>query len=375
MPNLYESLGVAKDASEDEIKKAWRRKALSDHPDKGGDKEKFQEAQNAYSVLSDEKLRRIYDQTGQVPNDDGSVDGQGPQGGGPDMSHIFSQMFGGGGFPFPGFPGMGGPPPPGQKVPRGPNKHHEIGLSLKDFYRGRTINIRMTRDVLCGECGGKGGKQPMACGACGGRGVRIQQMQMGPMITVNHMPCVSCEQTGQTCAEKCGRCGGKRTTQADLSIEARIEPGMNDGERLVFPRQCSESPQYDEPGDFVLILRYSNSDNTGWVREGANLRRDVEISLAESLLGFERKFTDHPSEREVRVAWAGGPLFEGEVLRMKGWGMPVRGSTERGDAMITVRIRREKRTWSEAETSSLKLVWPGFQEVSRGEGEMAIERT
>lgn len=371
MPNLYELLGVAKDASEDDIKKAWRRKALSDHPDKGGDKEKFQEAQNAYRVLSDEKLRRIYDQTGQVPNDDGSVEGHGPQGGGPDMSHIFGQMFGGG-FPFPGFPGMGGPPPPGQKAPRGPNKHHEIGLSLKDFYKGRTINIRMTRDVLCETCGGKGGKQPMSCGACGGRGVRIQQMQMGPMITVNQMPCGVCEQTGQVCAEKCGRCGGKRTTQADLSIEARIDPGMHEGERIVFPRQCSESPQYEEPGDFVLILRYSNSDNTGWNRDGNNLRRDVEISLGEALLGFERRFSDHPSESEVCVAWAGGPLFEGEVLRMKGLGMPVRGSTERGDALITVRIRREQRTWSEEEASSLKKVWPDVRAVVRGEG---IERS
>ena len=266
---------------------------------------------------------------------------------------------------------MGGPPPPGQKIPRGPNKHHEIGLSLKDFYKGRTINIRMTRDILCGECGGKGGSRPSTCGTCNGRGVKIQQMQMGPMITVNHMPCSACNQTGQVCAEKCGRCGGQRTTQADVNIEARIEPGMQEGERLIFPRQCSESPQYEEPGDFVLILRYSNSDNSGWEREGANLRRTVEISLGEAMLGFERRFNDHPSGSEVRVAWAGGALFEGEVLRMKGQGMPVRGSTERGDALITVHIRREQRTWSEAESSSLKAVWPDVREVSKGEG---IER-
>lgn len=372
MPSLYELLGISKDASDDEIKKAWRRKALSDHPDKGGDKERFQEAQNAYRVLSDEKLRRIYDQTGQIPNDDGSTQGGGGEG--PDLSHIFGQMFGGGGFPFPGFPGMGGPPPPGQKARRGPNKHHEIGLSMKDFYKGRTINIRMTRDVLCGECAGKGGKQPSTCSACGGRGVRIQQLQMGPMVTINHMPCGACEQTGQICAEKCGRCGGQRTTQADLNIEARIEPGMQEGERLVFPRQCSESPQYEEPGDFVLIMRYSNSDNSGWIRDGENLRRDVEISLGEALLGFERRFGDHPSEREVRVAWTGAALYEGEVLRMKGWGMPIRGSTRYGDALITIRIRREQRTWSEEETSSLKAVWPNTGGVIAAEGDMILER-
>jgi DnaJ family protein A protein 2 len=370
MPSLYELLGVSKDASDDEIKKAWRRKALTEHPDKGGDKEKFQEAQEANRILSDERLRRIYDQTGQIPNDDGA-----PQSGGPDLSHIFGQMFGsGGGFPFPGFPGMGGPPPPGQKLPRGPNKHHEIGLSHKDFYKGRSINIRMTRDILCGNCKGKGGSRPENCGACGGRGVRIQQMQMGPMITVNHTPCRVCNQTGQVCAEKCGPCGGKCTTPSDMNIEARIEPGMQEGDRLTFPRQCSESPQYDEPGDFILVLRYSNSDNCGWIREGNNLRRDVEISLGESMLGFERKFNEHPSEREIRIAWNTGPLFDGELLRMKGWGMPIRGSNEHGDALITVKIRREQRTWSEVDSSSLKSVWSDLKDIASNAEDMRIER-
>lgn len=372
MPTLYELLGVEKGASEDDIKKAWRRKALTEHPDKGGDKEKFQAAQDAYRVLSDERLRNIYDQTGQIPNDDGSTPGNGG-GPGPDMSHIFGQMFGGG-FPFPGFPGMGGPPPPGMKVPRGPNKHHEIGLSLKDFYKGRTLNINMTRDLLCGTCKGAGGSRPEKCGACGGRGMRVQHVQMGPMITMTHSPCDSCEQTGQKCAEKCSDCGGRRIKQKDNSIEARIEPGMTEGDRIVFPNQCSESPQYEAPGDFVLILRYSNNENTQWVRTGENLGREVEISLAEALLGFERVFTDHPSEKPVRFVWNQGLVNNGDVLRISGAGMPVRGAGRFGDAMLTVRIRREQGTLSEEQKRSLQMVWPEWKEPVVGAEDRVVAR-
>jgi DnaJ family protein A protein 2 len=370
MPTLYELLDLEKGASDDELKKAWRRKALTEHPDKGGDKEKFQAAQDAYRVLSDERLRRIYDQTGQIPNDDGSTQSGGE---GPDMSHIFGQMFGGG-FPFPGFPGMGGPPPPGMKVPRGPNKHHEVGLSLKDFYKGRTLNINMTRDVLCGTCKGAGGSRPEKCGACGGRGVRIQQMQMGPMITVNHMPCGECGQTGQRCADTCGDCGGRRIKQKDTTIEARIEPGMGEGDRLVFPHQCSESPQYDIPGDFVLILRYSNNENTRWVRTGDNLGIEVEVSLAEALLGFERVFTDHPSEKSVRFIWNQGLVNNGDMLRIVGAGMPVRGTGRFGDGLLTMRIRREQGTLSEEQKRSLQSVWPDWKEPVVSEEDSVVVR-
>ena len=191
---------------------------------------------------------------------------------------------------------------------------------------------------------------------------------------MTHSPCGDCEQTGQKCAEKCSDCGGRRIKQKDNSIEARIEPGMTEGDRIVFPNQCSESPQYEAPGDFVLILRYSNNENTQWVRTGENLGREVEISLAEALLGFERVFTDHPSEKPVRFVWNQGLVNNGDVLRISGAGMPVRGAGRFGDAMLTVRIRREQGTLSEEQKRSLQSVWPDWKEPIVGAEDRVVAR-
>ena len=344
---LYEILGVERGASEEEVRKAYRRMALKMHPDKGGDEADFQQLQKAYDVLSDAEKRAAYDATGRIPGD-------AEEHRGPDMSDIFGSMFGGGGFPFPfpGMPGMGGGPR--RKAPRGPNKIHEIGVTLADLYK---------RDTLCGGCGGKGGSKVEPCGACRGQGVRMRMQQMGPAMTMTQEVCGDCQQTGQRIVTRCEECKGARVLERASTLDAKIEPGMQEGDRLVFPGQCSESPQFEAPGDVVLVLRETGVE--GWVRRGADLVVEVTLTWPEALLGWGRSFGGHPSGTAVQIMWDGGPVREGDVLRVPGKGMPVRGSGSFGDLRIVCHVEQGVK-WSEAQKEGLKAVWPEWSQKEVG---------
>lgn len=369
MSSLYDLLGVDKSADADALKKAFRRKALSEHPDKGGDNERFRQINEAYNVLSDPQKRAYYDQTGEVPQE-GPVSDMGGGGGMPNFADIFGSMFAGG-IPIPVFHGMGGGAP--QKAPRGPNKLHEIGVTLADMYAGKKFKLNMKRDCLCSECDGKGGKVMESCAACRGRGVRMLQQQMGPMITVSQHPCEACRATGQRATDKCGGCAGRRVVEREASLDVTIEPGMQEGDRIVFAGQCSESPDFETPGDVVLVLRAASTDDPAWVRQGVDLVHVVELTLAESLLGWSRSLVGHPSGLSVPLVWRGGVLRDGETLRVPGWGMPRKGSTasEKGDLRLVCRVAavppKAEGAWSEEQLRALKLVWPDWVEPVESE--------
>jgi hypothetical protein len=164
---LYKVLGVPKTASADEIKKAYRKIALKEHPDKGGDPDKFKAAQAAYDILGDEKKRTAYDEGGEdaVPGDD---DG----GGGGGAADLFGAMFGGG--------GGGGR---GRGPRRTKNKEYKLEVKLEDVYNGKTINKVVERECLCKSCGGTGGAEgvkEVSCASCRGQGVKIMMRQIGP---------------------------------------------------------------------------------------------------------------------------------------------------------------------------------------------------
>lgn len=374
--DLYGLLGVSRDATAGEIRKAYFAKARDAHPDKGGDKETFQRLQEAHSVLSDPQQRAVYDQTGQIPREGEMAGG----GGGPNLAEIFGNMFGGGGFPggipIPVFHGMGGGGGRPMKMPRGPNKLHEIGVTLADFYSGKTVKLHMTRDAVCGDCAGKGGSRMEACGLCGGRGVRMQHQQMGPMMTVSQSPCGACHQTGQRVIEKCGGCDGRRVVGRAATLDARIEPGMQEGDRIVFPGQCSESPDFEAPGDVILVLRAAAGDAERWERRGAELSYVVDLSVAEAMLGWARSLEGHPSGRPLRIVWKGGVIRDGEVLRVVGWGMPQRGGASGcGDLRVVCRVAAaDQGPWSEEQRRALMSVWPDWVEPEDQEGSVTAMR-
>jgi DnaJ family protein A protein 2 len=360
MPDLYGVLGVGKKASADEIKRAYKKEALVHHPDRGGSKEKFQALQEAFDVLSDDGKRGHYDMTGQVPQGGGEGQGGMP----PDMAAMFGSMFGGGGGPmFGGMPFFGGGM--GQtnvKAARGPNKMHEIGVGLSDLYKGKTFTLNMKRDILCSGCRGSGGARIESCGACGGRGVRVHAVQMGPMMSMSHEPCGSCSQTGKKILEKCGVCKGRQIIESESNLDVVIEPGMQEGDRITFVGKCSEAPNFDKPGDVILLLRSSTSDSEKWVRSGEILTYTLTISLAESMLGWGRQLEGHPSGRPIHIVWKDGVLRDGEVLRIAGWGMPVRGSSALGDLRIVCRVTVDQGAWSEEQRRVLTTIWSDWKE-------------
>jgi DnaJ family protein A protein 2 len=304
---LYETLGLQKGASSDEIKKAYHKLALKNHPDKGGDAEEFKKIQEAYSVLSDPAKKAQYDQTGQI----------GEGGGGIDLSQMFGGMFGG--FPFPGFSGprqgMGGNIRVNQ---RGPNKIHDIGVSLADLYHGKKITLKFKRDTLCVDCKGKGGSV-QHCTMCNGKGVCMVQQQIGPMVAMSQIPCGSCQQTGSKVTEACATCSGKKVMESETTLEAHLRPGLKDGDRIVFHGKCSESPLYSTPGDVVLVIQEAQDPN--FSRAGDTLTCNIQISLAESLLGFDRALEGHPSGSTVTLT-STGVVRHTDVIVVAGQGMP-----------------------------------------------------
>jgi len=374
MADLYGLLKLQKNASMDDVKKAYRKEALVKHPDRGGNKEEFQKMQAAYEVLSDPDKRAHYDATGQVPQEGGGPGFGGP-GGMPDLAAMFGGMFNGGGFPgmpggmpFPFFNG-GGPSFPGGpngplKAARGPNKIHEIGLSLADVYHGKKFTLNMKRETLCGRCSGRGGTRVENCSTCGGRGFRMRGIQMGPIMSMSQEPCAACGQTGQKVLDECSECRGRKTQERESVLDVQVEPGMKDGDRITFAGQCSESPQFEKPGDVILVVRIAESEE--WTRRDSDLIYTVEFSLAEMLLGWKRTLTGHPSGRSLDLAFTGDPLREGEVLIFKDLGMPVK-TGGKGVLRLVCRTATDQSRLSDEQRSALKLVWPEWSEVVVGE--------
>lgn len=366
--NLYGLLGVERGVGAEELKKAWRRAVLVHHPDKGGNPEMFKRIQEAYTVLSDDRARAEYDATGRVPRGD---DAPPPP---RDLSEILGSLFGGGGgggFPIPmfGFGGGGGNGINGRPA-KGPNKIHEIGVSLADLWAGKSFRLNMKREVLCGRCDGRGGTRMESCGECGGRGIRMRRQQMGPMIMMAQEGCGECRGAGQRVLERCDECGGRRVVEREKTLEVRIEPGMQEGDRIVFAGACSESPDFAAPGDVILVIRAAAADAGTWVRHGADLTIELTVTLAESLLGWERRLDGHPSGAALHLVWMGGVVRDGELLRVPGWGMPVRGGAgKKGDLRLICRVATEDQTeWSDDQRRALESVWPDWRAPVAAEG-------
>ena len=239
---FYDALGVAKNADAAEIKKAYRKAAIKNHPDKGGDPEKFKEVTAAYEVLSDPEKREIYDTYGEEGLKDGP--GGGPGGGSP-FDIFESAMFGGNPFGPGGGGGRGGR----SRQRKGEDVVHGLKVSLEDLYNGVTKKLSLAKNVLCPKCDGKGSKSGASghCGTCKGSGVRVVVRQIAPgMVQQMQTVCNDCRGSGQVISEKdkCGQCRGQKVVQEKKVLEVHIEKGMVNNQKIVFQGRGM-------PGDIV----------------------------------------------------------------------------------------------------------------------------
>jgi DnaJ-class molecular chaperone len=374
MSDLYKRLGLEQGASHEEIRRAYKDLAREKHPDRGGDPEEFKLIQEAHEVLTDDDRRRMYDMTGSTQ--EGGGGGGGPMSGmaaggfpfhfmggaGPfgmpgvafDMGNVFSHFFGGEGGGASGRrPTRGG---------RGPNKQHDIGMTLRDFYKGKELKLKFNQARRCTPCKGSGAEKTESCGQCSGNGFKLLTRAIGPGIMAQtRAPCDGCGGEGKRVMKACSACHGKRFLEREKQLDIRITPGMRDGENLVFEGECSDSPDFEHPGDVVLTLRRTDGgvgdlDEFEWIGGDLHIRKSV--SFAESILGFHRVLGNHPAG-EKTVIWRGGPLVHGAVLRLTGSGMPRQGGGF-GDLFLQVLVDApETRPWTPEEVAKLQSVLGG----------------
>ncbi len=340
---LYDILGVAPTASENELKSAYRKLALKYHPDKNpaaGDK--FKEISNAYEVLSNGEKREVYDAYGEE-----GLNGEGGAGPGMSPHDIFSNLFGGGFF--------GGAQGGGR--PRGPRKGSDLefslGVTLGDLYNGKTSKIAVQRNVICTTCSGKGGMGDSVkqCGGCRGSGVKVTIRQMGPMIQQMQSPCTDCAGEGEIIKDRCRACHGKKVTSEKKVHEVFIEKGMADGQRIKFAGEADQAPG-SVPGDVVVVLTLK--EHPTFKRSGADLQAKVRIELVTALAGGSFVIT-HLDGRVLE-----GNIKRGEVIRpdevrlIDGEGMPVhKRPFTKGDLYISFDVAFPPPSWASPETIGL----------------------
>lgn len=329
---LYETLGLQRGADASEIRKAYLRLSKTAHPDKGGSEEEFKQIQKAYEVLSDDQKRGFYDQTGQVPGDEDHGDTHG--GGMPfpfpfDLGGMFGGMFGGMG-------GGGGGRRQQVKRPKGPPKMHEIGLTLRDFYYGKKVQLKFERQKFCDGCRGEGAEAYDTCRVCGGSGTTEQRIMIGPgMMATSRGPCGPCSGEGKQVKKVCSKCNGLKFQSQEKILEVVIEPGMRSGDMLKFERECSDQHEYMEPGDVHIVMREADD---GLVRSGDDLRCVVNVLFQDALVGGKAKVMRHPAHPDG--LWIDIPTgsMRGDVIVVEGEGMPRRGTSAKGNLLCTLAV-------------------------------------
>jgi molecular chaperone DnaJ len=339
--SLYDTLGVSKTASADEIKKAYRKLAREYHPDRNpGDEsaeEKFKEVQTAYDVLSDDEKRKAYDRFGST---NGRV---GAPGGGPnanfdfgdfnigDLGDLFGGIFGGGGASR-----AGGARARRQSV-RGADVEVEVQLSFEDSLQGSQVKVPVELTVSCRECGGTGaqpGTAPVICPVCNGRGVTSESQGLFALS----QPCPRCRGNGTVIEQPCPHCHGSGRERRIKTYTVKIKPGVKDGTKIRLKGKGEAGENGGAAGDLVVVTRVRASDT--YERRGDDLIVNVPVPFATATLGGK---VDVPTpEGTVSLKIPSGSE-DGKLLRIKGRGAPKLAGSGKGDVLARVRIEVPKR--------------------------------
>ncbi|KAH8905433.1 mitochondrial targeting protein [Coniochaeta sp. PMI_546] len=343
---FYDVLGVPPTATEEELKKAYKKGALKYHPDKNASnpaaEEKFKEISHAYEILSDRQKREIYDQYGEAGLEGGAG------GGGMAAEDLFAQFFGGGGFGG-GLGGMFGGGPGGQ---RGPPKartiHHTHKVSLEDIYRGKTSKLALQRSVICKSCKGVGGKEGAVrkCAGCDGHGMKTMMRQMGPMIQRFQTVCPDCNGEGEIIKDKdrCKVCKGKKTVVERKVLHVNVDRGVKSGEKITYTGEGDEAPGI-QAGDVVFEIE--QKPHPRFTRRGDDLLYHCEIELVTALAGGTI-FIEHLDERWLSVdILPGEAIAPGAVKMVRGQGMPSFRHHHFGNLYIQFDVKFPEKNWTE----------------------------
>ncbi|XP_033121392.1 dnaJ homolog subfamily A member 1-like isoform X2 [Anneissia japonica] len=322
----YDLLGVRPDASDTELKKAYRKLALKYHPDRNPeDPEKFKLISQAYEVLSDSKKREIYDRGG----DQAIKEGGGGESHFSSPMDIFDMFFGGGG-------GSGG-----RRERKGKDVIHQLSVSLEEMYNASVRKLALQKNVVCEKCEGKGGKKGAVekCPTCRGSGVQVQVHQLGPgMVQQIQSVCRSCHGEGERINEKdrCRTCNGKKIVRERKILEVHVDKGMKDGQKIFFRGEGDQEPGL-EPGDIIIIL--DEKEHSVYKRQANDLILKMEINLVEALCGFQKVIKTLDNRELLINSHAGDVVKHDELKCILNEGMPFyKNPYEKGRLIIKFQV-------------------------------------
>lgn len=321
--DLYEVLGVARDASPDDIRRAYRGLARELHPDASGDpstEERFKEVTAAYEILSDPEKRQRYDRFG---------DAAGPGAASfTDISDLFDAFFG-------GF-GVGQRPRRRSRVERGEDLFVRLDLDFREAVAGATREIAVDRLAACDACDGVGAREgtaPTRCRTCGGTGA-VQDVRRGIFGSImTTMPCTRCEGTGEEIVDRCGTCAGRGRVAAAARIPVEIPAGVADGLEIRLTGHGHAGRAGGAPGDLYLAIAVAA--DPVFERRGQDLFATLDVPLAIAALGGDVEIETLDGPRPLTVPEGAD---SGEVLRLRGLGVPNLGRRGRGDLFVTLHV-------------------------------------
>ncbi|MDP3177802.1 MAG: molecular chaperone DnaJ [Spirochaetaceae bacterium] len=340
--DYYDVLGVPRDASKDDIKKAYRRLAIQNHPDKNpGDKaaeERFKEATEAYEVLGDDQKRPAFDQFGFA-----GVEGMGGAGSAQDFSTVFKDfedIFGGfGDFStiFDSFFGSAGRGRGQERVSRGANLRYDLELPFEQAVFGASVEIAYSKNDSCKTCSGSGssdGSGKRVCPTCQGSG----QVRRSSGFFSIAQTCPACRGEGSVIEKPCRDCGGSGVAKKKQKIKVTIPPGVEDGKRVAIPGQGDTGPNGGAPGDLFVFIRVRPHEY--FERDGYDLYCALPISVTMAALGGEITFSTIDNKR-IKVQIPAGSQ-NGKMLRIREEGVPSPGG-RRGDLYLKLLVQRPQK--------------------------------